>query len=283
MRHPSEMGNPEFEQFLNFIATQRKVSSATQNQALCALIFMYRHVVKKEITGLQYGFARRSRNLPVVMSAEEVASIVKHLEGKYRLLALIMFGGGLRINEALSLRIKDIDFAQSSIFVFRGKGRKDRYAILPKTIEESLRQQIECVKAIHQKDLDEGHGLSSIGPSLHKKYGDALKNFSWQYLFPSSNRCQHPYDGYICRHHLHPTAFSKNLRRAVKASGIHKRVTAHSFRHSFATNLLKNGTDIRTVQELLGHSDLNTTQIYTHVLGQARAGTVSPTDRLVLG
>jgi len=279
--HPETMGNAEIEHFLNYLAVHRRVSAATQNQALCAIIFMYRHVIKRDIEDLNYGFAKRPRNLPTVLSAHEVASILHQLHDKYWLITALLYGCGFRIHEVLALRIKDIDLHNRSIFIFRGKGGKDRYTLLPATLISPIQRQIAVTKNIHQTDLSEGYGFTSVDSALKRKYGKALSDISWQYLFPSSTRCQHPYDGYICRHHLHSTAYSKQLRKAVKASSIYKRVTAHTFRHSFATNLLLSGSDIRTVQELLGHSDLRTTEIYTHVIGQRRAGTLSPVDALL--
>lgn len=280
-RHPETMGNPEIEQFLNYLAVHRRVSPATQNQALCALIFMYRHVIKRSIENLNYGFAKRPKNMPTVLSPQEVAAILHQLEGKYWLMTALLYGCGFRIHEALSLRIKDIDLHNRSIFVFRGKGRKDRYTLLPDTLLSPLQEQMVRSKDIHKMDLAEGYGFTSVESSLKRKYESSLMDFAWQYVFPSTTRCRHPYDGYICRHHLHGTAYAKQLRKAVKASGINKRVTAHTFRHSFATNLLMNGSDIRTVQELLGHSDLRTTEIYTHVINQRHAGTRSPIDTML--
>jgi integron integrase len=280
-RHPEAMDNSNIELFLNYLAVQRRVSASTQNQALCALIFMYRHVSRRDIENLQYGFAKRPKNMPTVLSPQEIASILNQLKGKYWLMTALLYGCGFRIHEALSLRIKDIDLHNRSIFIFRGKGRKDRYTLLPDSLLSAIKQQIALSKDIHQTDLNEGYGFTSIDSSLKRKYGKSLLDFTWQYLFPSTTRCRHPYDGYICRHHLHGTAYAKQLRKAVKASGIYKRVTAHTFRHSFATNLLMNGSDIRTVQELLGHSDLRTTEIYTHVINQRCAGTRSPVDTLL--
>ena len=282
-RHPETMGNLEIERFLNYLAVHRRVSPATQNQALCALIFMYRYVIKRNIENLAYGFAKRPKNVPTVLSSQEVDHILQKLQGKYWLMTALLYGCGFRIHEALALRIKDIDLLHHSIFIFRGKGRKDRYTLLPSTLIPSIQQQMIEAKNIHEADLSEGYGFTSIDSSLKRKYGKALMDFSWQYLFPSSTRCRHPYDNYICRHHIHGTAYAKQLRKAVKMSGINKRVTAHTFRHSFATNLLMNGSDIRTVQELLGHSDIRTTEIYTHVVGQRRAGTISPVDALLSG
>lgn len=280
-QHPDSLSNPEIERFLNYLATHRRVSAATQNQALCALIFMYRYVLKKEIVDLAYSFAKRPKNIPTVVSPSEVSSILGHLTGKYWLITALLYGCGFRIHEALALRIKDIDFHQHSIFIFRGKGGKDRYTLLPASLVPLIQKQQQIVKDIHQTDLNEGYGMTSVGPALKRKYSHSLMDFSWQYLFPSSTRCTHPYDGYICRHHLHGTAYAKNLRKAVRQSGVHKCVTAHTFRHSFATNLLSTGSDIRTIQDLLGHADIRTTEIYTHVVGNRRAGTASPIDTLV--
>lgn len=279
-RHPEQMSNLEIERFLNHLAVNRKVSAATQNLALCAIIFMYRHVIKRDIEGLCYSNTRTPRNLPVVLDQIEVSQILAQMDGKYWLLAAMLYGCGLRLQEALSLRVKDVDFSLKSILVFRGKGAKDRFTLLPQSLVPAIKNQIERVRHRHAQDLIEGEGMTSVPPALHRKYQGVLRDFGWQYLFPSTTLCIHPHDGYVCRHHLHASTFAKKLRAAVVASGIVKRVTAHTFRHSFATRLLQKGTDIRTVQELLGHSDLKTTQIYTHVVGDRRAGTTSPMDFL---
>ncbi len=276
--HPNETGNHEIENFLSHLANNRHVSAATQNQALCALIFMFRHILNREIEGLKYSFTKREVRMPTVLDATEAMSIISNMTGKYKLITSILYGSGLRINEALKLRVQDFNFGNKTIRVFRAKGNKDRYTILPESLVEPIQLQIELVRKIHHKDLDEGEGFTSVGPGLKKKLGNAIKDFHWQFIFPSSVRCMHPYDGYICRHHLHETAFRKNLRKAVIASKVSKRVTAHTFRHSFATQLLHMGTDIRTVQDLLGHSDLKTTEIYTHVLGSRFGFTRSPVD-----
>lgn len=277
-KHPKDTGNKEVERFLNHLVMNRRVSSATQNQALCALIFMYRYVLGIELEGLKFSLSRKDKQLPTVLSKEEIEQILKYLKGKYRLIAMLLFGSGLRINEALKLRIKDIDFENGMIFIYRGKGSKDRYTLLPKSIYAELHEQIIRAKYIHKKDLEDGFGLTSLPISLLKKYGNAAKDASWQYIFPSTTRCIHPQDGYMCRHHIHHTTFRKNLRKAVQQAKIDKRVTAHTFRHSFATQLLLSGTDIRTVQELLGHTDLKTTEIYTHVIGSRFSHTRSPSD-----
>lgn len=278
LKHPNEMGNKEVETFLSHLAVSRGVSAATQNQALCAIVFMYKHVLERELKDLKFGYAKKPRNLPTVLNAEEVQKILKCMLGKYWLITAILYGCGLRVHEALRLRIKDIDFVNKSIFIFRGKGGKDRYTLLPESLAKPIKDQISVAKKCHDKDMCEGFGMASLPPSLIRKYGIAAKQVSWQFLFPSSRRCLHPIDGYICRHHIHETSYAKYLRQAVSKSGVMKRVTAHTFRHSFATRLLQSGADIRTVQELLGHADLRTTEIYTHVVGSRRAGTISPID-----
>ncbi|OHU87012.1 MULTISPECIES: integron integrase [Pseudoalteromonas] len=278
-RHPEGMGNVEIERFLNHLACNRLVSAATQNLALCAIIFLYRYIIKQEIKGLNYASSQVEKALPTVLTHDEATEIINHLQGKYALIANMLYGSGLRINEALSLRVKDLDFNQGTIFVFRGKGKKDRYTLLPKSLHLPLQQQIEKVKQLHKRDLNEGFGMASLPPSLVRKYKHAVKDFAWQYLFPSSTRCVHPHDNYICRHHLHETTFRKALRVALLKTDICKRVKAHTFRHSFATELLQSGSDIRTVQTLLGHEDVKTTQIYTHVIGDTFAYTNSPIDK----
>jgi integron integrase len=244
-RHPNEMGNHEIERFLNHLALNRQVSPASQNQALCALIFLYRYVVKKEIRGLNYSFTKKEQVMPTVLTHQEATCIIDKMKGIHWLIASILYGSGLRINEALSLRIKDLDLENNMVLVFRGKGRKDRYSLLPKSLNNAICCQIDKVKTLHQLDLSQGYGLTSLPPALMRKYGNAIKDFSWQYLFPSTTRCVHPYDGYICRHHIHGSAFRKKLREAVQLAAIPKRVKAHTFRHSFATELLLQGTDFR--------------------------------------
>jgi len=278
-KHPKDMGNREIERFLNNLAVNRQVSAATQNQALCAIIFLYRHIINRDISDLRYSFTKCEKTMPTVLTHVEATNIISHLHSTHWLISSILYGCGLRINEALQLRVKDLNLADNTLFIFRGKGRKDRYTLLPKSLNCAIEGQIEKVKQIHDKDLREGFGLSSLPPSLLKKYSSAAKDISWQYLLPSTTRCEHPYDGYICRHHIHGSAFRKQLRQAVLKSDITKRVTAHTFRHSFATQLLINGSDIRTVQELLGHTDLRTTEIYTHVVGTRFSHTMSPLDR----
>lgn len=276
--HPSDLESSHIEAFLSYIANEGKVSAATQNQALCALVFLYKRILLMEDLTLSFTYAKTPKRLPVVISHTQALEVIGGLQGKYWLIASLLFGSGLRINEALRLRIKDIDFEQNTIFVFKGKGGKDRYTLLPKSIIPELRSQIEYVKKLHKKDLNEGFGKTSLPPALNRKYKNVVKDACWQYIFPSAIRCKHPFDNYVCRHHLHESAFRKQLRAAVIASKIDKRITSHTFRHSFATHLLNNGCDIRTLQELLGHTDIKTTEIYTHIVGEKLAGTKSPLD-----
>lgn len=279
-RHPKELGAAEINHFLTHLAVNRGVSAATQNQALCALVFMYKHMLDQQFDGLIFSYAKRPKNIPTVLSPNEVAAIIANLKMPYQLIISILYGSGLRLNEVLRLRVKDIDFSNQTIFIFRGKGQKDRLTILPKALNEIITNQINHIEVVHKQDLLDGFGLTSVPASLHRKYKAAMKDFAWQYIFPSSTRCEHPIDGYICRHHLHPSTLTRHLRQAVIKAKIPKKVSAHTFRHSFATALLLNGTDIRTVQTLLGHSDLRTTEIYTHVIGERHAGTVSPFDNI---
>ena len=279
-RHPKDMGEQEVSEYLTYLAVDRQVTSSTQNLALCSIVFMYKHVFERELTLLSDTVrAKAPTRVPMVLSNQEASAIINELKQPYHLMFSLLYGCGLRKAELLRLRIKDIDFEGNSIYVFRGKGAKDRMTLLPKILIESLQSQIEKVEDLHHKDLAEGEGKTSLPSGLVRKYPKAITQFKWQYLFPSTVRCQHPTDGYFCRHHLHWTSLTKVLKNAVVKTGIRKHVTAHTFRHSFATQLLLNGADIRTVQELLGHSDLKTTQIYTHVIGQHSSGTLSPIDR----
>jgi integron integrase len=230
-KHPKDMRNLEIESFLNYLANERKVSASTQNQALCSLMFMYRRVLKLTIQDLSYGFSKKPKRLPTVITADEAQCILIHLPPKYKLICGLLYGAGLRISEALNLRLKDINFTNNTIFIFKGKGGKDRYTLLPEKVVPALKAQIEYSTKLHNRDLREGQGLSSMPPSLINKYKAAAKDKSWQYIFPSTVRNHHPTDGYICRHHLHESAFRKKLREALLKTNVTKRVTAHTFRH----------------------------------------------------
>lgn len=215
-KHPADMAEPEVEQFLTFIAQVMKVSPTTQNQALCALSFMYKEVLQKPLVDMRFQYAKPPKRVPQVLTHSEAMEVIKHLKGVHQLIAALMYGGGLRISEVLKLRIKDFDFARQTIFVFRSKGQKDRVTLFPEKLHGAVQERIERVKVIHQRDIDEGFGMTSLPPALIRKYGNAVKNFFWQYLFISTTRCMHPYDNYVCRHHMHQTTFRKALRDAVR-------------------------------------------------------------------
>jgi integron integrase len=280
IRHGADITPALIEQFLCFLAVECEVSASTQKQALCAIVFACRHVLKIEPNELQFPYAKAPKRIPQVLSNEEAKLIISNLSGYHYLIGAILFGSGLRLKEALKLRVKDIDLTTKSIFVYRGKGQKDRACMLPNGLIDVLKSQMNQVKKLHEADLSDGFGLASLPISLIRKYRSNASKFHWQYIFPASRRCMHPSDNYVCRHHIHPTAFSRALRQATTNCGIDKRVTAHTFRHSFATSLLLKGHDIRTIQELLGHSDVKTTEIYTHVIGGHHTGVISPLDSL---
>jgi len=280
-RHPDSLGQREVVAFLSDLAVRARVSASTQNQALGALLFLYRHVLGRELEGLGEAVrAGTSRRLPVVLARDEVRSILAELEGAYRLVALLLYGSGLRLLEALCLRVKDLDFARHQIVVRRGKGDRDRVSTLPQRIERDLRSHLESVAWLHQRDLADGLDCAPLPDSLEKKYPKASREWAWQWVFPATRTWTHPDTGRRYRHHLHETAMQRAVKRAAERALISKRVTCHTFRHSFATHLLEDGTDIRTVQELLGHSELRTTMIYTHVLDRGPLGVRSPADRL---
>jgi len=275
------MGAIEVRDFLSYLANKRFVAINTQKSALNALVFLYSKVLKVELGDLGFSYARRGRRIPIVLSTAEVAAILNNLTGRDYLIFSILYGSGLRVTEALRLRIGDLDMDRLSITVRDGKGNKDRTTILSHTLIPYIQQQIKTACAIQQQDNTTGVG-PSLPNALHKKYPNAFRQPNWMYLFPSTTLSAHPLNGILCRHHLHDSVPRKALRVAVvKARIIHKRISCHTFRHSFATHLLEAGKDIRTVQELLGHSDVKNTQIYTHVIGQHFAGTSSPLDALL--
>lgn len=280
-RHPKDMGEEEINKFLTHLAVERKISASTQNQALCAIVFLYKHVLKKEIGDFgQLVWAKRSQRLPVVLSVKEVQHILEHLHGKPWLIANLLYGAGIRLNECLRLRVKDIDFDYHQLAILEAKGAKCRRTTLPQKIVIPLKSHLEKVKCIHNKDLAQDYGSVELPYAFQKKDPAAARDWKWQYIFPSSRISADPRSGELRRHHLDESVFRKALKIASRKAGIHKRVTSHTFRHSFATHLLEDGYDIRTVQELLGHADLKTTMIYTHVLNKGGLGVVSPADKL---
>lgn len=280
-RHPLEMGKPEIAEFLTHLAVDRKVSASTQNQALNAVLFLYRHVLERDV-GLIEGVTRAkpSAHLPVVMSREEVEAVLARLHGREWLAGSLMYGAGLRVMECVRLRVKDIDFGFRQVIVRDGKGRKDRITPLPDRLVVPLEEQLREVKRVHEADLADGFGSVSLPYALARKYPSAPRQLGWQYLFPASKRARDPRSGEWKRHHIDVSVIQRAVRAAVRAAGLSKPVTCHTFRHSFATHLIAAGHDIRTVQELLGHRDVRTTMIYTHVLGKGAQGVLSPFDTL---
>ncbi len=279
-QHPAEVSTSEITRFLTHLAVNRQVAVNTQKAALNALVYMYQKYLKIEVGDLGFTLASKQRHLPTVLTPDEVKLILQRLSGRNHLIVALMYGSGLRVNECLRLRVQDIDLQHKSVTVHDGKGRKDRKTLLSTSVIPALDAAIVAAIKLQQKDNEQGVG-SSIPPALARKYPGAWRTAAWAFVFPSSGWCNNPYDGTLCRHHLHDTVVRKSLAAAVKQAGItSKRVRCHTFRHSFATALLASGTDIRTVQELLGHNDVSTTQIYTHVLGDHYAGTNSPLDRI---
>lgn len=280
MQHPTSMGADQVVAYLSFLANNRNVAINTQKSALNALAYLYNQFLEMPLGDLGFTHAKRPRRLPVVISGAEVASILQMLDQRDRLIFSLLYGSGLRITECLRLRVKDINFDQGSLNVIDGKGNKDRQTILSQKLFGVLNAQIETSIALQSEDNKQGIG-PSLPYSLGRKLPNAYRQSAWMFIFPSTTICKHPVTGIPCRHHLHDSVPRKALKRAVAGAQLNrKRITCHTFRHSFATELLRAGRDIRTVQELLGHSDVSTTQIYTHVLGQHFAGTTSPIDLL---
>ena len=280
-RHPATLGEAEVAAFLSHLAVQRNVAAATQNQALAALLFLYKQVLGRDLAWLD-GMVRAKRpvRLPVVLSAGEAGALLAQLKGVHWLMASLLYGAGLRLAECLRLRVKDVDFAYRQILVREGKGDKDRVTMLPASVVQPLHEQLGRAKRLHEIDLREGHGETRLPYALARKYPRAGYEWGWQYVFPSKNRSADPEDGVIRRHHLDESVLARAIKDAARDAGIAKRVGAHVLRHSFATHLLESGYDIRTVQELLGHSDVSTTMVYTHVLNKGGRGVSSPLDRL---
>ena len=281
MRHPAEMGGAEVQAFLSWLATERDVAAATQNQALSALLFLYQKVLGQELPWLD-GISRAKRpvRLPTVLTEAEVRRLLSQLRGVKWLMASLLYGSGLRQIECLSLRVKDVNFAYRQILVRDAKGGKDRVTMLPEGVIEALQEHLGRVRLLHRQDLAGGFGEVSLPHALARKYPRAGREWGWQFVFPSKNRSTDPETGVIRRHHVYPDTLHRAVKHAAAAAAIVKPVSCHTLRHSFATHLLERGQDIRTVQELLGHSDVSTTMIYTHVLNRGARGVKSPLDRL---
>jgi integron integrase len=275
------MGEPEINAFLTHLAVKERVAASTQNQALSALLFLYRHVLAREIGDLgEVIRARKPKRMPVVMTREEVKAVLDHLSGDKWLMASLMYGTGIRLMECLRLRVQDIDFTRKEILVRDGKGAKDRITMLPESLKAPLQEHLKRIKAVHERDLADGWGRVLMPEALDRKYPNAPKEWRWQWVFPQENRWKNAKTGEEGRHHVHESIIQKAVAGAVRKTGLTKRATRHTLRHSFATQLLEDGYDIRTVQELLGHKDVKTTMIYTHVLNRGGKGVKSPMDEL---
>ena len=277
-RHPSDMGELEVGQFLTHLAVNDHVSASTQNQALCAIVFLYKHVLKKELGDFEIAWAKKSKKLPEVFTHEEAQNIIAKLSDVYWIMGVLMYGSGLRLLECLRLRVKDIEFTRKQITVRSGKGDKDRITMLPEIVISPLQTHLQEVKKQHEKDLKNGFGTVHMPNALARKYPNANRDWWWQYVFPASKLSVDPRSGVKQRHHFDGTAVQKAVKQAIREAGVNKHASCHTLRHSFATHLLEAGYDIRTVQELLGHEDLNTTMIYTHVLNRGGLGVRSPAD-----
>ncbi len=278
-RHPTEMGKDEIRNYLTFLARKRQVSASTQNQALSALLFLYKHVLQKDIGYIdQIERAKKPKRIPVVFSKAEAQKLLAQLNGKYWLAAALMYGAGLRVLECMRLRVKDIDFDYSQINVRDGKGHKDRITVLPENLKSPLKRHLQQRLALHQRDLKNGKGSVKMPMALKRKYLNAQYEWKWQYVFAATSHYFDPDDKVERRHHLHESVLQRAVKDAMRRAGVVKHGSCHTFRHSFATHLLASGYDIRTVQELLGHSDVSTTMIYTHVLNRGGMGVKSPLD-----
>lgn len=277
-RHPKEMGAPEIEAFLADLVNNRKVAASTQNQALHSILFLYREVLMIELPRVGLSPAKKQPRLPVVFTSEEVQRLLAQMEGRNQMMASLLYGTGMRLSELLRLRVKDVDFQQNQITVRQGKGDKDRVTMLPLSLKESLRDHLKKVRQAHEVDLLEGFGNVELPFALAKKYPEADKEWKWQYVFPAPKRSVDPRSGIERRHHLNESVLQRAVKMAMRQAGITKHGSCHTLRHSFATHLLESGYDIRTVQELLGHEDVSTTMVYTHVLKRGGLGVRSPLD-----
>ncbi len=278
-RHPAEMGGAEVTQFLSALVVDRNVAASTQNQALSAILFLYRDVLDQDLPWLDdIVRSKRAARLPVVLTREEVRAVLQRMGGVPRLMAILLYGAGLRLLECARLRVKDVDFARNQITVRAGKGDKDRVTMLPAAVKDALAKHLEIVKRQHELDLAHSAGWVELPWALARKYPNAGREWPWQWVFPATRIYVHQSTGQHRRHHLHESVLQGAVRDAVRLAGITKRASSHTFRHSFATHLLEARHDIRTVQELLGHRDVSTTQIYTHVLNRGPSGVASPVD-----
>lgn len=279
MRHPRELGAAELTAFLSDLAVRGQVAASTQNQALQAILFLYRDVLRTALPLIENAHrAKRPERLPVVLTRQEIKALLAQLEGTVWLMAALTYGAGLRLLECLRLRVKDLDFERAELIVRDGKGQKDRVTMLPREVVDPLRSHLARVRQLHDRDLADGYGRVYLPFALERKYPNANRDWGWQYIFPSARRSIDPRGGVERRHHASPDVLQRAIRNAVRGAQIVKPASVHTLRHSFATHLLESGYDIRTVQELLGHADVSTTMIYTHVLNRGGRGVVSPLD-----
>ncbi|MEA3354768.1 MAG: integron integrase [Campylobacterota bacterium] len=280
-RHPNDMGKIEIEQFLTHLAVEKNVAPSTQNQAFNALLFLYREVLDIEISSfnIQALRAKEKSRVPVVLSMEEVQQVLANITGVNNIIVSLLYGCGLRIKEALRLRVKDIDFSYDNIYIYDSKSDSDRIVPLPLKLKDRLKQQIIRVQTLHAKDLKDGYGSVYLPHAISKKYSTAHSDIKWQYLFPASKISYDKREDITRRHHINDININRAIKKSVDLCGIYKKVTAHTFRHSYATHLLQNGTDIRSIQELLGHKSIETTMIYTHVVKELNKSEIkSPLD-----
>ena len=280
LRHPRELAGPEIEAFLTTLAVNNKVTASTQNQALAALLFLYRGVLEVDLPWLANVVrAKRPQHLPVVLTREEVKKVLARLHGTEWLVVSLLYGAGMRVTECLQLRVKDVELVRRELVIRDAKGQKDRVTVLPQMLVPHLRDHLERVRILHAEDIRANQPGVSLPFALRRKYPKAATSWGWQWVFPARCFCRDPYSGELVRFHLHPQSVQRSVKQAIRAAGIEKPASCHTFRHCFATHLLEDGYDIRTVQELLGHSDVKTTMIYTHVLNRGGRGVKSPLDK----
>ncbi len=278
-KHPIEMGEKEIGQFITHLAKNKKVSASTQNQALCAIVFLYKNVLQKDLNNtISIYWSKRPKKIPVVLTKSEAVEVLNNLKGTNWLIGMFLYGSGLRLSETLQLRVKDIDFNYNQIFIRDSKGERDRTTMLPQKIVPALKNHLNKVEKMHQEDLKNGFGSVYLLNAIERKYPNAKYEWGWQYVFPASRISTDPKSGIARRHHLYDTVIQKAVKQAIRDARIIKQASCHTFRHSFATHLLESGYDIRTIQELLGHKNVETTMIYTHVIKTGGKGVRSPAD-----
>jgi len=281
-RHPESMGSAEVEEFLGDLAERRRCATATQRLALNALVFLYRKHLRVELGKLRFRYARRQRRMPTVFTHTEAEAVIRELSGVYQLIGALLYGSGLRVNEALRLRIKDLDFGSKQLTVRDGKGGGERFTLLPRGLMRNLNEQILCTENLHSYDTAQGYGEVFLPDALATKYPSAARSIEWQFLFPANRISTDPVSGMLRRHHRHSSTVQRAVKKAIRAIGIRRKASCHTFRHSFATRLIETGYDIKLVQSLLGHRDIRTTEIYLHVVRNRSDAIVSPVDKMAL-